>query len=220
MADSLLTRDVNKLAQEMAAGKFSDTGRTPDIGERIDSMTGVPLRTFIDRAQKGRFGQGLIDAASSIGTDPQRSPNTEQLTEQAIPNGNIYGKALLKTSLDIADPLLLVPGGGEAKLGATIRGSKSFGRPTGGLGKSIIEDVKPFTPKYKQGPSLGSAEDLAEKAYKQKELLTSTQSKLDSLFNRATKESAQQGIELKSHPKFSEIQELQNLKEKLIKGGQ
>ena len=219
MAESILSKDAKRQIDEMASGKFRDTNRIPEIGERIDSMTGVPLRTFMDRAQKGNFGQGLIDAAGSIGTDPRNAPTTEQLTEQALPDANPYLKAGMKTALDFADPLMMIPGGGAGKIGATVRKSRYVGKSPGGLGKSIVEDVKPFTPKYKKGPISMSSEEMADMAYKRQEQLISTQSRLDSLFERASKEAAQQGIDLQKHPKFSEIQALQNLKMKLTKGG-
>jgi hypothetical protein len=223
MADSILTKDIQRMAEEMARGKFRDTGRMPEFGESMDSMTGVPLRTFIDRAQKGEFKQGLLDAARSIGTDPLKAPTTEQLTEKALPNSNPAMKTGLKTALDMADLTSLIPQGKALKgIGATIKtipgGGKLVGKPLGGLGKPVVDDVVPFTPRYKSEVSTDKLKDLAEAEYAKKEQLISVQSRLDSLFKRATNDAANAGIDLKQHPKFPEIQELQALKEKLTKG--
>jgi hypothetical protein len=226
MAESILRKDIQKMAEEMASGKFRDSGRIPGFGESMDSMTGVPLRVFIDRAQKGNFGQGLLDAASSIGTDPKNAPTTEQLTEQAIPDSNPLAKTGLKTALDFADLTSIIPQGKAIKgLGATIRKSDKivpFPPPKSPYAPSpdaerLVEIAN--AQKNKKVAELAGLKQTDDLNFNRKNELLSVQSKLDSMFKRMSSDVANLGIALEKHPRFQELQELQALKEKLTTGG-
>lgn len=99
------------LGRLTGTSKFANTGRNADnIGESIDSLTGVPLRTAISEAQAGNFN---IDAAkkiaASIGSDPRTAPTGYDIASKVTDNP-ILGAALA-TGVDVANlPLPVKPG--------------------------------------------------------------------------------------------------------------
>ena len=111
----------------------------------------------------------------------------------------------------------MIPGAKGLKAGATVK--KYVGTPGGGLGKPIVDNVIPFTPRYKpQATPAGLAQKFADDAIMKKEQLMGVSGQIDSLFNRMVKETGQRGIDLKQHPKFKELQALEALKASLSKG--
>jgi len=75
----------------------------------MDSLTGVPVRTWADDAAKNGVSlSGLLKAAKSIGTDPRNAPTGADVADH-MGIENPYAVAAMATAVDMAG--LPIPGG-------------------------------------------------------------------------------------------------------------
>jgi hypothetical protein len=90
-------------------GDFRDSGRpSSGPGEAMDSLVGVPVRTWANEtARDGASLGGLLKAARSVGTDPRQAPTGVDVADN-MGIENPYAGAAMATAVDMAS--LPVPG--------------------------------------------------------------------------------------------------------------
>lgn len=114
--------------QLTGVGTFKDSGRQSEgLGESLDSVTGVPVRTAIDQMQKGNFNlEGARATINSIGNDPRNAPSGVDIA-QNMGITNPYAGAAMATLVDV---------GAQVPL------------PSGASG-AVVKEVKALTPEAK-----------------------------------------------------------------------
>ncbi len=140
---------------DMFGGKFSDTGREANMGEKIDSFLGVPVRTAMSEMQKGNFNTDMLKkTAGSFGTDPKTAPSGADLTE-AMGVENPYLGAGIATALDLGAQ---IPVGGLMAKAGVLPGV------VGRLAKfegAVADDVAKVAPKFDSIKKMFSVGDVS-----------------------------------------------------------